>query len=71
MNSRQPVEAQIYMQHLICIHKHCMVDLTVNLTGFTITIETHLWVCFQKDLTEARRATLSVSRTISWAGVLG
>lgn len=50
-----------------------MTKTTINLTGFRLSLETHLWVyleaCFQNDLTEEGTPTLKMGNAFWWAGV--
>lgn len=47
----------------------------VSVTGFLVTLETHLWVSYEKEffqsrLTEERRLTPGVNGNTPWARVL-
>lgn len=50
-----------------------MTKTTINLTGFRLPLETHLWVylegCFRNDLTEEGTPTLKMGNAFRWAGV--
>lgn len=50
-----------------------MTKTTINLTGFRLPLETHLWVylegCFRNDLTEEGTPTLKMGNAFWWAGV--
>lgn len=50
-----------------------MTKTTINLTGFRLSLETHLWVylegCFRNDLTEEGTPTLKMGNAFRWTGV--
>lgn len=50
-----------------------MTKTTINLTGFRLSLETHLWVylegCFWNNLTEEGTPTLKMGNAFRWSGV--